>query len=205
MAVLSIRLIGDPVLRTRAAEVTDFGPDLARLVHNMMETMHSVRGAGLAGPQVGVGLRVFTYAVDGVEGHVVNPVLERGEAVQAGELEGCLSVPGLGFDLTRASEVRLRGVDYSGERLDIVATGMLARCFQHETDHLDGRLYIDRLQGDDRRRALQSIRNSQYNSVTSSTARERSQSVGSVFGASIGGGSIRPGAGSSGFHQGGAQ
>lgn len=181
MVVLSIRMIGDPVLRTRAAEVTHFGPDLDRLVQNMMETMHSVRGAGLAGPQVGVGLRVFTYAVDGVEGHVVNPEIVLGKPIQADDHEGCLSVPGIGFALPRAAEAKLRGVDSSGSPIELEATGMLARCFQHETDHLDGMLYIDRLDGEDRRQAMRAIRNSQYNALTSETASNRSAAIGSAF------------------------
>ncbi|GAB3541270.1 peptide deformylase [Arthrobacter tecti] len=182
MAVLSIRMIGDPVLRTRASEVVDFGPDLARLVQDMSETMHSVNGAGLAGPQVGVGLRIFTYAVDGAEGHVVNPELTLAESIQSGDLEGCLSVPGIGSELPRAAQVRLRGYDASGFPLELEATGMLARCFQHETDHLDGRLYIDRLEGEERRRAMQALRNAHYRSVTQETVQRRSASVGSAFG-----------------------
>lgn len=182
MAVLSIRMIGDPVLRTRAAEVTDFGPDLERLVQNMLETMHNVRGAGLAAPQVGVGLRIFTWAVDGNEGYVVNPELMIGESVQADDHEGCLSVPGIGFVLPRAAEAGVRGVDSSGSPIEVDASGMLARCFQHETDHLDGRLYIDRLQGEDRQRAMRAIRNSHYRAVTLDTANKRSAAVGSAFG-----------------------
>lgn len=182
MAVLSIRMIGDPVLRTPAAEVTEYGPELARLVQNMLETMHSVRGAGLAAPQVGVGLRVFTYAVDGAEGHVVNPELVRADGVQDEDQEGCLSVPGIGFALPRAEAVQLRGFDASGQPVQLEAQGMLARCFQHENDHLDGRLYIDRLQGEDRRAAMRAIRHSQYDAVTTDTLAKRSSSVGSVFG-----------------------
>lgn len=182
MAVLSIRMIGDPVLRTPAAEVTEYGPDLARLVQNMVETMHSVNGAGLAAPQVGVGLRVFTYAIDGEEGHVVNPVLTLSDGLQTDDQEGCLSVPGIGFALPRADEVQLRGFDVTGRAVFLEATGMLARCFQHETDHLNGRLYIDRLQGEDRRTAMRALRHSQYSAVTSETLNKRSTTVGSVFG-----------------------
>lgn len=183
MAVLSIRMIGDPVLRTPAAEVTEYGTDLARLVHNMTETMHSVNGAGLAAPQVGVGLRVFTYAVDGEEGHVINPELTfSGGGLQADDQEGCLSVPGFGFALPRANEVQLRGFDVSGRPVQVDAEGMLARCFQHETDHLDGRLYIDRLLGEDRRAAMRAIRHARYNDVTSEILTKRSTKVGSAFG-----------------------
>lgn len=175
-------MIGDPVLRTPAAEVTDFGGDLERLVQNMMETMHNVRGAGLAAPQVGIGLRVFTYAVDGAEGHVVNPELTVLGSVQDEDHEGCLSVPGIGYALERADEVRLTGFDVTGTAVRVEATGMLARCFQHEADHLDGRLYIDRLEGEDRRAALRAIRHTRYNTVTSETAVKRSATVASAFG-----------------------
>ena len=182
MTVLSIRMIGDPVLRTPAAEVTEYGPDLARLVQNMVETMHSVRGAGLAAPQVGVGLRVFTYAVDGEEGHVINPRLTASGGLQTDDQEGCLSVPGIGFPLPRAEEVLLKGFSVTGEPVQLNATGMLARCFQHETDHLDGRLYIDRLAGEDRRSAMRAIRNGRYSDVTLDTVSKRSGNVGSAFG-----------------------
>ena len=182
MAVLSIRMIGDPVLRTPAAEVTEYGPDLARLVQHLVETMHSVRGAGLAAPQVGVGLRVFTYAVGGEEGHVINPQLTVSGGEQAEDQEGCLSVPGIGFALPRADEVQLRGFDAAGQPVQVDATGILARCFQHETDHLDGRLYIDRLQGEDRRSAMRAIRNARYSDVTLETVTKRSGDVGSAFG-----------------------
>ncbi len=182
MAVLSIRMIGDPILRTPAAAVTDFGPDLARLVEDMTETMIDVQGAGLAAPQVGIGLQVFTYRVDGVEGHVVNPVLETDGASQGeSDVEGCLSVPGLGSYVDRTEWARVKGQDVSGRDVVVEGTGMLARALQHETDHLRGTLYIDRLQGEDRRSALRAIRSADYNRVTSRTAAERSRTLGSSF------------------------
>ncbi|MFJ6002377.1 peptide deformylase [Arthrobacter sp. NPDC092385] len=182
MAVLSIRMIGDPILRTPAAEVTEFGPDLARLVEDMTETMIDVQGAGLAAPQVGIGLQVFTYRVDGVEGHVVNPVLELAGGSQGeSDVEGCLSVPGLGSYVDRTEWARVTGQDVSGADIVVEGTGMLARALQHETDHLRGTLYIDRLEGEDRRSALRAIRSAEYNRVTSRTAAQRSQSLGSSF------------------------
>ncbi|WP_394253414.1 peptide deformylase [Arthrobacter pityocampae] len=182
MAVLSIRMIGDPILRTPAAEVTEFGPELARLVEDMTETMIDVQGAGLAAPQVGIGLQVFTYRVDGVQGHVVNPVLEVGGASQGeSDVEGCLSVPGLGSFVDRSEWVRVTGQDIAGRDIAVEGTGMLARAFQHETDHLRGTLYIDRLAGEDRKNALRAIRSADYNRVTSRTAEERSRSLGSSF------------------------
>ncbi|KNC19095.1 peptide deformylase [Arthrobacter sp. RIT-PI-e] len=182
MAVLSIRMIGDPILRTPAAEVTEFGPDLARLVADMTETMIDVQGAGLAAPQVGIGLQVFTYRVDGAEGHVVNPVLETDGPLQAeSDVEGCLSVPGLGSYVARADWARVTGRDAAGETVVVEGTGMLARALQHETDHLRGMLYLERLEGEDRRNALRAIRSTEYSRVASRTAVQRSRSLGSSF------------------------
>jgi peptide deformylase len=182
MTVLSIRIIGDPVLRTKAEPVTDFGPELAKLVADMDETMENVEGAGLAAPQVGVSLRVFTYQIDGRRGHVVNPVLESSDDFQEDQVEGCLSIPGLGYPVRRRRWSRVTGVDVKGNPVEIEGEGMLARCFQHETDHLDGVLYIDHLSGEDRKDALRAIRTASYNNVAQSTAAKRSASVGSGFG-----------------------
>lgn len=182
MAVLSIRIIGDPVLRTPAARVTDFGPELSKLITDMEETMINVQGAGLAAPQVGIGLQVFTYRIDGFEGHVVNPVLEVGREQQENDdVEGCLSVPGLGNFLPRSHWARVRGQDRHGNPLDVEGTGMLARCLQHETDHLLGTLYIDRLEGEEKRAAMRAIRSAGFNSVTQQTALQRAKSLGSSF------------------------
>lgn len=194
MAILNIRIIGDPVLRTVAEPVTDFGPELARLVADMTETMEDVEGAGLAAPQVGVSLRVFTYRIGGVEGHIINPVLENSEDYQPDEVEGCLSIPGLGFPVRRFRATRVTGVDVNGNPVAVDGEGMLARCFQHETDHLDGILFTDRLEGEDRKAALRSIRNSNYEAITESTTAKRARTVGSSFGGgSFGSGSAGPG------------
>ncbi|BBE22949.1 hypothetical protein MN0502_18320 [Arthrobacter sp. MN05-02] len=140
------------------------------------------QGAGLAAPQVGVGLQVFTYRVDGAEGHVVNPVLElAGPSQGESDVEGCLSVPGLGSFVDRTDWARVTGQDLTGREITVEGTGMLARALQHETDHLRGTLYIDRLEGEDRRNALRAIRSADYRSVTSRTAAERSRSLGSSF------------------------
>lgn len=183
MAILSIRIIGDPVLRTVAEEVTTFGPELAKLVEDMTETMHDVRGAGLAAPQIGVNKRIFTYAVDGQEGHIINPVLVASDDFAPAEHEGCLSVPGLGYALSRYRWVRISGWNIHGEPLDMEATGTLAKCFQHETDHLNGTLYVDRLEGEDRKDALRAIRTANYHDVTAQTVSQRARTVGSAFGA----------------------
>jgi peptide deformylase len=182
MAVLSIRIIGDPILRTPAAEVTQFGPELEKLVADMTETMIDVQGVGLAAPQVGVGLQVFTYRIDGSEGHVVNPVLEVGEELQEdSDVEGCLSVPGLGNFLQRSQWARVRGQDVHGNPVEVEGTGLLARCFQHETDHLRGTLYIDRLRGDEKKAAMRAIRSAEYNSVAGQTTAQRAKTLGSSF------------------------
>ena len=182
MAILTIRIIGDPVLRTRAEEVTDFGPELAKLVADMEETMDDVDGAGLAAPQVGVSLRVFTYRIDGVSGHVVNPVLELSEDFQEDQVEGCLSIPGLGYPVQRRRWTRVTGQDKDGNPVTVEGEGMLARAFQHETDHLDGVLFIDRLKGENRKAALRAIRMAEYDSIAERTTAQRAQSVGSSFG-----------------------
>src|SRR4051812_41154632 len=140
VAIQPIRLFGDPVLRTPAAEVTDFDKELRQLVKDLTETMMDAPGVGLAAPQIGVSLRVFTYWVDDVLGHLVNPTLDLSSELQDGE-EGCLSLPGLAFDTPRALRVVAKGQDMFGEPVVIEGSELLARCIQHETDHLDGILF----------------------------------------------------------------
>ncbi|GIE80519.1 peptide deformylase [Actinoplanes philippinensis] len=157
MTVRPIRLFGDPVLRTPADEVTDFGPQLRELVRDLEDTVREPGRAGVAAPQIGVSLRVFSYNVGGVVGHLVNPVLS-GHAGEQTDEEGCLSLPGLGYETTRYDTVVATGFDQHGEPLVIEGAGFLARALQHETDHLDGRLYVDTLTGDVRRQALREMR-----------------------------------------------
>ena len=147
MTVQPIRLFGDPVLRTQAAEVVDFDAELHKLVKDLTDTMLDEGGAGLAAPQLGVGLRVFAFDVDDVVGHLVNPVLDFPDEEEQDGPEGCLSVPGLYFDTRRRLNVVATGVDMHGEPMQIVGTTTMARCLQHETDHLDGILAIDRATG----------------------------------------------------------
>lgn len=161
MPVQPIRLFGDPVLRTRADEVVDFDKELRTLVADLTETMLDAPGAGLAAPQIGVSLRVFTYHVDGELGHLINPDLRLGEDEQFG-LEGCLSFPELRFDTRRALDVVARGWNMHGEPVEIVGTELLARAIQHETDHLDGILFIDRLDPQTRREAMRIIRETDW-------------------------------------------
>ena len=165
MAIQPIRLFGDPVLRTPAQPVTDFDKELRQLVKDLEETMMDAPGAGLAAPQIGVGLRVFTYYVDGVLGHLVNPDLDLSEEQQEGD-EGCLSFPGLVYDTRRALSVVAKGFDMHGEPLVIEGSQMLARAIQHETDHLDGVLFIDRLDKAQRKLALKAIREAEWAGVS---------------------------------------
>jgi peptide deformylase len=161
VAIQPIRLFGDPVLRTPAQSVTDFDKELRQLVKDLEETMLDAPGAGLAAPQIGVGLRVFTYHVDGVLGHLVNPDLDLSQEQQDGE-EGCLSFPGLAYDTRRALHVVAKGFDVHGEPVVIEGGELLARAIQHETDHLDGILFIDRLDRQQRKLALKAIREAEW-------------------------------------------
>jgi peptide deformylase len=158
VATFPIRLFGDPVLKQRAREVEDLDGNLVALVETMYDTMDDAAGLGLAAPQVGVQKRLFTYALSGDEpATIVNP-----EIVEAaGEWtynEGCLSVPGLQFEIVRPRLVTLRGLDLDGHEVVIEADELLARLFQHEIDHLDGVLLFDRLDPDARKQALRALR-----------------------------------------------
>ena len=161
MAVQPIRLFGDPVLRSPAVPVTDFDKELRRLVEDLTDTMRDAPGAGLAAPQIGVGLRVFTWYVDDEVGHLINPSLDLSEEIQDGP-EGCLSIPELTFDCKRAMSVVARGFNMYGDPVTIEGSEMLARAIQHETDHLDGVLFIDRLDREARKAAMKEIRESAW-------------------------------------------
>ena len=161
MAIQPIRLFGDPVLRKPAIEVVDFDKELRKLVADLTDTMLEAPGAGLAAPQIGVGLRVFTWHVDGELGHLVNPRLLLSEDTQHGP-EGCLSIPDLSFDCTRALSVVAHGFDMYGEPVTITGSDYLARAIQHETDHLDGVLFVDRLDPEARKAAMKAIRESDW-------------------------------------------
>ena len=171
MSVTPIRLFGDPVLRTPATPVVDFDAELRRLVGDLTDTMLDAGAAGLAAPQLGVGLRVFTYCVDGVVGHLVNPDLALGDEEEVGP-EGCLSLPGLRFDTPRAVRVVAAGWNAFGEPVTIEGTHLLARAVQHETDHLDGILFLDRLDPELRREAMRLVRESEWSSEPGATRAE---------------------------------
>jgi peptide deformylase len=158
-----IRLFGDPVLRTPAEPVLDFDKELRNLVRDLTETMLDAPGVGLAAPQIGVGLRVFTYHVDDEPGHLINPSLDLSGDEDTDD-EGCLSLPGLTFPTPRAWGVVAKGFNMYGDPVTIEGTELLARCIQHETDHLDGILFIDRLDPSQRKLAMQAIREAEWNS-----------------------------------------
>jgi peptide deformylase len=161
VAVRPIRLFGDPVLRTSAEPVVDFDRELRRLVGDLTDTMHDAPGAGLAAPQLGVGLRVFVYDVEGIVGHLVNPVLSLSDDEQLDD-EGCLSIPGLKFPCRRARSVVATGFDMHGEPSVIEGSDLLARCMQHETDHLDGVIFVDRLDREQHKAAMRAIREADW-------------------------------------------
>jgi peptide deformylase len=161
VSVKPIRLFGDPVLRTPAEPVRHFDAELRRLVKDLTDTMDDAPGVGLAAPQIGVGLRVFTYHIDDEVGHLINPSLVLSEDLETDE-EGCLSFPGLQYPTPRAHGVVACGFNMYGEPVTLEGTGQLARCVQHETDHLDGVLFIDRLDPAQRKLAMKEIRAAEW-------------------------------------------
>lgn len=161
MSVQPIRLFGDPVLRAPAEPVTDFDKELRVLVKDLTDTMTDAPGVGLAAPQIGVSKRVFTYYVDGELGHLVNPDLDLSNDTQEEE-EGCLSFPGLSYPTTRALRVVAKGWTMHGEPVTLEGSHLLAQCVQHETDHLDGILFIDRLDREQRKLAMKAIREAEW-------------------------------------------
>ncbi|MDO4760364.1 MAG: peptide deformylase [Corynebacterium sp.] len=166
MTIRAIRLFGDPVLTTRAQEITEFDAALETLVNDMLETMDDAGGVGLAANQIGVLRRIFVYdcshTEDGLRGHIINPVWEPvGEDTQTGT-EGCLSIPGISAETERYETVRVSGQDMHGNPISMVASGLMSRCIQHETDHLDGRLFIKQLSPQRRKEAMKAIRESDW-------------------------------------------
>ena len=161
MSIQPIRLFGDPVLTTPASRVESFDKELRTLVKDLIETMHDAPGAGLAAPQIGVPLRVFVWDVDDEVGHLINPLLTLSEEMQDGE-EGCLSFPDLRYETPRAMRVVAQGMNMHGEPIIIEGSEFLSRAIQHETDHLDGILFIDRMPRDSRKLAMKEIRESEW-------------------------------------------
>jgi peptide deformylase len=156
MSVRPLRYLGDPVLRTPTDPVTRFDDSLASLIEDLIDTVQEPGRAGLAANQIGTGLAVFSYNVDGQLGYLINPrIVELSGDVE--DLEGCLSIPGVTATRHRAATAVAAGVDVRQDPVIVAGTGELARCLQHEIDHLHGELYIDKLDGDERRRVIRQI------------------------------------------------
>lgn len=162
MSIRPIRLFGDPVLKSPCQEITRIDDKVRGLVSDLLDSVKLEGRAGVAANQIGVGLRAFSYNVDGKIGYVLNPRLVEvsGEPHLVGE--GCLSVPGLWFDVLRYPHAKVIGTDLDGEEIVIEGGGLLAQALQHETDHLDGMLYLDRLDRDTHREALKEVRASDW-------------------------------------------
>lgn len=162
MTVRPIRLFGDPVLRAPSAPIDQIDDGIRALVRDLLDTVEPPGRAGVAAPQIGVGLRAFSYNIDGDIGYVLNPVLveTRGEPQLVGE--GCLSVPGLWHDAVRYPWAKVVGTDLDGNEVVLEGEGLLAQALQHETDHLDGKLYLTRLPAETRREAMRQIRESDW-------------------------------------------
>jgi peptide deformylase len=172
MAVHRICIVGDPVLHNPTREVTEFDTELKTLVDDMFETMAAAQGVGLAANQIGVDLRVFVYDCPDDEGNqhrgaICNPVLETSEIPETmpdpdDDFEGCLSVPGEAYPTGRAHWAKVTGQDLDGQPFEVEGTGYFARCLQHETDHLNGYLYIDRLVGRYKKESKRMLRDNEW-------------------------------------------
>jgi peptide deformylase len=160
VSTFPVRVFGDPVLRQRAREVEELDGDLARLVDAMFDTMHDAQGLGLAAPQVGVLKRLYTYDLGDGPSVIVNPEIVESSGEWVYE-EGCLSVPGLHFEIVRPRLVTVRGVDLDGKEVVFEGDELMGRLIQHEVDHLDGTLLLDRLDPDRRKEAMRELRQAQ--------------------------------------------
>ncbi|MCZ4066870.1 peptide deformylase [Microbacterium sp. H37-C3] len=162
MTVRAIRFFGDPVLKSAAAPIETIDDGVRSLVQDLLDTVELPGRAGVAAPQIGVGLRAFSYNVDGVIGYILNPRLVEvsGEPSLIGE--GCLSVPNLWHDTLRHPYARAVGIDLDGEEIVLEGEGLMAQALQHECDHLDGILYLDRLSPAERRIAMREVRESSW-------------------------------------------
>ena len=167
MSGYDIRIIGDPVLRQRAREITEIDGSLVRLVDDMLETMYEAPGIGRAAPQVGVQKRLFVWDIGEGPEAIVNPEIVESDGEWVFE-EGCLSVPGLSWEIVRPKVIHIVGRDLDGNELSFEADELEARLFQHEMDHLDGTLLIERLDDDTRKQALKTIRDLQLGAAEAS-------------------------------------
>lgn len=159
MAYRDIRIIGDPVLRTECEWITDIDDSVKQLVEDLLETVDEDGRAGLAANQIGVGLRAFSWNIDGEIGYILNPRIDElnFDEYQDDE-EGCLSVPGLWYPTKRAWYARATGIDVDGKEIVVEGEGLMGRCIQHECDHLEGMLYLDRLDRKHRAQAMKALR-----------------------------------------------
>ncbi|WP_349904703.1 peptide deformylase [Parafrigoribacterium humi] len=161
MTERQIRIFGDPVLKTVSDPIAE-GTDVSGLIEDLLDTVKLPGRAGVAAPQIGVNQRAFSYNVDGEIGYVINPVLVEVSGEPELMDEGCLSVPGFYFERLRYPFARVTGTDLDGKPVELSGTGLMAQALQHETDHLDGRLYIEGLEKDTRREAMRQIRDAPW-------------------------------------------
>jgi peptide deformylase len=162
VAVRPIRLFGDPVLRAPSAPIDTIDDGVRALVQDLLDTVELPGRAGVAAPQIGVGLRAFSYNIDGDIGYILNPEIVEVSGDPVPTAEGCLSVPGLWHDALRHPYAKVRGIDLDGEEIVLEGEGLLAQALQHETDHLEGMLFIQRLSPEDRKTAMREIRESDW-------------------------------------------
>jgi len=161
MTERQIRIFGDPVLKTVSDPIAD-GADVSGLIEDLVDTVKLPGRAGVAAPQIGVNQRAFSYNVDGEVGYVINPVLVEVSGEPELMDEGCLSVPGFYFERLRYPFARVTGTDLDGNPVELSGTGLMAQALQHETDHLDGTLYIEGLEKETRREAMRQIRDAPW-------------------------------------------
>ena len=162
MAERSIRIFGDPVLTTKTEPIGSVDDGVRNLVRDLLDSVALPGRAGVAATQIGVGLRAFSYNVDGRVGYILNPeIVELGGEIELVD-EGCLSVPGLWFKTPRYSYAKVTGTNLEGETITLEGTGLMAQALQHETDHLEGMLYLSRLEPQARREAMKQVRESDW-------------------------------------------
>lgn len=160
VTIRDIRVVPDPVLRTACDPITTITPAVRNLVQDLLDTVDDPGRAGLSANQIGVALRAFSYNIDGKVGYVLNPTIVARSGEQYGD-EGCLSVPGLWYKTRRADYARVEGIDLDGKKIVLEGKGVMGRMLQHECDHLDGHVYLDRLEKEERREALRYMRRQQ--------------------------------------------
>jgi peptide deformylase len=162
MSVREIRLYGDPVLRTPCEEIGEIDDRVRSLIQDLLDTTQVPGRAGVAAPQIGVGLRAFSFLVDGKLGYVINPRIVEASGLKSLVDEGCLSVPNQWHPTPRFEYAKVTGLDLEGKPLTLEGTGLMAQMLQHECDHLDGKVYLDRLEGEQRKIAMRSIRDESW-------------------------------------------